>query len=302
MQGSPDMRSQPSSQWSLLHDIVMRFTRDARQAGSSGPEVDLKDYLPPAGDSLRLPALHLLIGIDLEVRWDRGQDVRLEVYLGRFPELGSVRTLSVDLVYQEYRVRHQFGDKPALELYQARFPDQFLRLISLIQDQSSSMPSVRGTLNGWSAPSPSVEIPPIQPAGPAAPPVAPAALPLPPGPAASPAPGTPPTAVTGHGPPLPGDAATQVAADRGCPIPPPPFSTVRVIGRWRSSARERSAPSGKWRGRAAARRPIKIITWPVDRREAQQELKSLELFRRLRHPFLVQIQAYWVYQETACTS
>src|ERR1700722_5019380 len=104
MQGSPDVRSQPSSRWLPLHDIAMRFAQDARQAGASGPEFDLRDYLPEAADPLRLPALHLLIELDLEIRWGRGQDVRLEAYLSRFPELGPGRTLPANLVHQEYRI------------------------------------------------------------------------------------------------------------------------------------------------------------------------------------------------------
>jgi hypothetical protein len=51
-----------------------------------------------------------------------------------------------------------------------------------------------------------------------------------------------------------------------------------------------------WRGEApgGTEVAIKIISRPIDQREAQQELKALEHVKRLRHPYLVQTQAYWI--------
>jgi serine/threonine protein kinase len=42
---------------------------------------------------------------------------------------------------------------------------------------------------------------------------------------------------------------------------------------------------------------VKIIRRPFDAREAQQELEALEHVKRLRHPYLVQTQAFWVVQD-----
>lgn len=39
---------------------------------------------------------------------------------------------------------------------------------------------------------------------------------------------------------------------------------------------------------------VKIIRGSLDAMETQHELKSLDLFKRLRHPFLVQTQAFWI--------
>ncbi len=54
-----------------------------------------------------------------------------------------------------------------------------------------------------------------------------------------------------------------------------------------------------WRAEAPGGVPvaIKIIFRPIDHDEAQRELKSLELIKRLRHPFLVQVQAYWAMED-----
>src|SRR5947209_757457 len=42
---------------------------------------------------------------------------------------------------------------------------------------------------------------------------------------------------------------------------------------------------------------IKYILQPIDRPEAKRELQSLELTRQLRHPYLLQTQAYWLKDE-----
>src|SRR5690606_13992955 len=38
---------------------------------------------------------------------------------------------------------------------------------------------------------------------------------------------------------------------------------------------------------------LKVLKWPVGHQLNQMELRSLELLKRLRHPFLVQLQSYW---------
>ncbi|MBI3462249.1 MAG: hypothetical protein HY000_04195 [Planctomycetes bacterium] len=102
--------------------------------------------------SLRSPLLRELIRIDLEHRWratsgspsDRaeesttiqpGQDTRVaprslprkpwvEDYLSFFPELGPVDSVAPDLIAEEYRARHRWGDQPKHEEYVERFPRQ----------------------------------------------------------------------------------------------------------------------------------------------------------------------------------
>src|SRR5205085_1006161 len=58
-----------------------------------------------------------------------------ETYLERFPELGGARTLPPTLVYEEYRIRHVHGDRPAIEVYRNRFPDQFAEVQRLAREQ-----------------------------------------------------------------------------------------------------------------------------------------------------------------------
>src|SRR5206468_11995421 len=94
------------------------------------------------GDSLREVVLQKLIRTDLEVRWRRGQAIRLEQYLEQFPELGTLQHLPPELVYEEYRIRQCYGDKPGLAAYQTRFPDQFDEFQRLAREQPV------GTLRG----------------------------------------------------------------------------------------------------------------------------------------------------------
>src|SRR5207253_7818467 len=118
-----------------------------------GPILELADFLPPKDDSLRAVALVELIKVDLELRWRRKQGQTLEDYLKRFPELGDPASLSPSLIFEEYRVRHQFGDKPALPAYQARFPEQFGRLQQLVREnppQGSAAPIAASSFAGTS--------------------------------------------------------------------------------------------------------------------------------------------------------
>src|SRR5262245_44114886 len=117
--------------WDRLQDLAERLEMLWREQGP----VDLHLLLPPDGDALRLPFLAELIKTDLEIRWRRGQGVRLDWYVERFEELGTVSELSGRLIYEEYRVRQLHGDKPDLASYQRRFPRQFAEVERLVQEQ-----------------------------------------------------------------------------------------------------------------------------------------------------------------------
>src|SRR5262249_51146002 len=67
----------------------------------------------------------------MAIRSRRGHPPSLERYLARFPELANDALLP-ELLLEEYRFRHSFGDRPPLELYATRFPEQFERLTKLV--------------------------------------------------------------------------------------------------------------------------------------------------------------------------
>ena len=80
---------------------------DWRRGKTSPP--DPASYLPedPAG---RPPALLAVLRADLALRREAGEQVRVEWYLCRFPELPP--DLLMALVYEEYCVRSDAGEAP----------------------------------------------------------------------------------------------------------------------------------------------------------------------------------------------
>jgi serine/threonine protein kinase len=125
-----------TKEWEFLQDCADRFEK----AWESSATVEINEYLPAPGAPLRRLTLEELIKIDLEIRWRRGQILGLEYYLEKFPELGTPRDLPAQLIYEEYRVRHLFGDKPAPGFFQKRFPAQFPDVQRLIQVHSVGVP------------------------------------------------------------------------------------------------------------------------------------------------------------------
>ncbi len=136
--------------WRRLREIADRYEK-AWQEEQGGKTVDLSGFLPSEQDPLRPHALIALIGLDLEIRWKRGQVSSLDPYLDKFPELGLISEISPKLVYEEYRVRHLYGDKPPLEKYRHRFPNQFMALQKLLAEQPIASPFCTPTLASPSA-------------------------------------------------------------------------------------------------------------------------------------------------------
>jgi eukaryotic-like serine/threonine-protein kinase len=92
---------------------------------------DLKPFLPGRGE-IRLLTLIELIKVDLEYRWlSRDCPKRLADYLAEFPELGDGRVPG-DLVYEEFHIRKQSGDRVAAEDYLREFPGQTAELASIL--------------------------------------------------------------------------------------------------------------------------------------------------------------------------
>ncbi len=249
MDAPGNFRSLKTNEWKQLQDLADRFEEAWRTADS----VDLAAFLPPVGDPLRSEALQEFIKTELEIRWKRDQVATLEEYADKFPELGGVRALAPELVYEEYRVRQVFGDKPSLALYQNRFPDQFPAMQRLVEEQSFATPRTSP---------PTVRSP-------------------------EPAP-TPPKdkdASAGSFSTIRGVTTSSVTISPG-----EAYTLVRPIGH--------GSYADVWQGLAPGGIPVavKIIRRPIEEDEAKQELKSLELIKELRHPHLLQTQAFWIWE------
>jgi hypothetical protein len=102
------------------------------QAWRKGNPPRLETLLPPLAsadmtqDPARRELLFELVTTDLEYHWRCATDGAtrpcLEQYVQRYPELGPLERLSLDLIGYEYRVRHWWGDRPGHGDYTARFP------------------------------------------------------------------------------------------------------------------------------------------------------------------------------------
>src|SRR5262249_24575538 len=153
-----------------------------------------------------------------------------------------------------------YGDHPALASYEARFPDQFADLRRLLPNQAPAT---------MAAPA-SAHAPPAE---------APSAASL--------------SVLPTRGDPRaePSEAAsakTKAAAKvRQVVDVGGGYTKVKFLGR--------GGFGEVWRAEAPGGVPvaIKIINRPLDHQEAQRELHALELIKRLRHPFLLQTQAFF---------
>jgi predicted ATPase len=118
MPPSPErIRPVSAHDWSALKDAVKRF-EDAWRLGSR-PVIDA--YVP-AGDPLRGRVLIELAHLDLELRLKAGEAVRVEEYLGRYPELGCEPAAAVELIVAEHALRRRGEPEISMDEYLERFP------------------------------------------------------------------------------------------------------------------------------------------------------------------------------------
>ncbi|MCX7700277.1 MAG: protein kinase, partial [Gemmataceae bacterium] len=138
-----------------LQNLADRFA----EARSRGGVEDWEPYLPPSGDRLRRHVLIELAKLDLEFTWREGGRVLVETYETLFPELTP---LPIDLIAEEYGIRHRRGDSPAIEEHRQRFPDRAAEIESYLRSRpKESGPAVgasaRATVRGEAQLPPSLQ-------------------------------------------------------------------------------------------------------------------------------------------------
>src|SRR5262249_55235642 len=67
-----------------------------------------------------------VLRIDQDVRWTNGQGVPAEDYLHRFPDLEDDSAL--ELIYAEFVLRRRLGQRPTIDEFVSRFPEQAERI------------------------------------------------------------------------------------------------------------------------------------------------------------------------------
>ena len=100
---------------------VDRWVRRFEAAWKAGKQPNLENFLPPEAN-LRGEVLVELVHIDMEFRFDDGEDVRIETYLGRYPTLTSNRATALDLIAAEFEHQQRLAG-PTVEDYLNRFPE-----------------------------------------------------------------------------------------------------------------------------------------------------------------------------------
>lgn len=255
--------------WNQFQEVVSQFERAWEQAN----DVDLAGYLPPEGDPGRPEALHELIKTEMEIRWRRGQSVILEQYLARFPELGTVDTITPQLIYEEYRTRRLYGDRPELEAYNLRFPAQYDALCKLVERQP--VPEARSpqpppkearpeTVRSESPPGHDTLGSPKEP------------KPKPPQ----------PRNLSGF--PTPSKSSGFNSTSSAIVSDPSAYQIFECIGKGTFGEVYRAEAPG---GIPVA---IKRVFKSIEEEEAQRELHALELTRQLRHHYLIATHRFWI--------
>jgi WD40 repeat protein len=92
------------------------------QRWHQGDAGDVRAFLAAVGPLAPEQVAAVLL-VEQRERWRRGQRPAAEAYLAAYPEVHNDPEAAVDLIYGEFLLRVEFGDRPTLAEYQRRFPD-----------------------------------------------------------------------------------------------------------------------------------------------------------------------------------
>lgn len=248
-----------------LTNRVERFRAAWKADGSTG----LEEYLPAPGQRHRPAVLVQVVAADMELRAPARLPFRVERYVDLFPQELSTAGMPVELLAAEYRLRHQYTDKPALSVYQRWFPDQYDALLAELNRNPPAVPNtqftavnpltpVGSTLNDGRRPARSDDLAFTGP--------------------------VPPNALPGNNPP---NAPPTIRDSATLPLDTP-YRLIRRIGSGAfGEVFEALAPGG-------VKVAIKRILRSVDHPASKSEHDALEAIKGLSHPFLLKTNAYWV--------
>lgn len=140
---------------STVADLVDEVAERFEDVWLSGSPPDICSFLPQS-ERLRDEVLQELVKLDLEYRLKAGEQIIIESYLERFPELHDDEDddFLIELLVEEHKFRRRRGDSVAIDDYVARFPEHEVRireamLAALAADTVDlSMPPLETTIIG----------------------------------------------------------------------------------------------------------------------------------------------------------
>jgi serine/threonine protein kinase len=265
----------PTAAWQRLERILERF----EDAWVRGERPAIEDYLREAAED-RSALLVELVHADLEYRLRAGEAVRVEDYLGTFPELCDILHAELELVAAEFLGKEGRGEMVRLEDYRARFPQlagQFESAVATRRARAAGeVPSARMAIQQGQARD-----------GPTLPPAANLAET-----ATRPAAAAPATGQAGPGPSTaePGAPTTQGGAAALLPgVCVPGFEVLVVLGEGGMGTVYQARQAGLNR----------LVALKMIRREYAADPQALARFRaeaeaiaRLAHPHIVAVHAW----------
>ena len=122
------------------------------ELGRDGERLDPAEYLAELGPAADSSGARLaILRADLSLRWEAGECVTAQWYRERFPDLAEDTVVA--LVYEEFCLREDHGEKPSTDEFLARHPDlaEPLRRVFEIHELIGSATAGSSTLPPFSS-------------------------------------------------------------------------------------------------------------------------------------------------------
>ncbi len=287
----------PDEHLDRVQQAIRSFEADRKKHGVPPFSISVFErFLPPPSNAAYCFVAYELVAIDLSDRWAKKESVWLERYVAMLPEIGSTATLPVELIAAEHKAARAQNALASTD-YKKRFPNQFASLMQLVKrpasgtlhrpDTWSPTPSdLTGTLVDVALEPQSLNVNDVR--------------------------GTQSRAVDGtssdetieEAQVSTGESSGNVSVSSGSGLdaasknsstarftPEVGYQLVRRIGEgsfgevWLAEA-----PGG-------VEVALKMLRFSSGHQMSQIELRALHLMKRLRHSFLLQVQAFWVRQD-----
>ncbi|MGD9720147.1 MAG: serine/threonine-protein kinase [Pirellulales bacterium] len=86
-----------------------------------GTRISVEDFLSPFG-RLSPAQLSEVLRLDQRRRWQAGERILAERYLGNYPDVSADEEAAVDVIFHEFLLRERLGERPQVQEYRERFP------------------------------------------------------------------------------------------------------------------------------------------------------------------------------------